>query len=359
MFRGEGFMGTYGGGGVAFASPERLLLMRYDASTSRLVEMPVSDGGTVGAPERELYHWDGELVSQIRSGGGRITYSRGSPNGSIVEFPLAAGGDRVDGAPRTLFETAWVLRPLGYIDETHVAATEEQAGFYKVISVSTSGAVVPYVKGPLSWAYLVPGGDVLFWTKPEGGACTLMRHSAKDGTESPAPMAGTTCDKPIHCVKNRCVAVEEAEDLVTSFRDWDPVRGATGPALVRMSVPRVRSALSEDGRWIVASHGKEQLTLFDLGHGGAPKDIATTVPQKPQWLTFTRDSKKVLFVGYGSPEVEGSFFGIATAGLDGKVSTLLTDTLRWSNEPRVSPDGRAFVVGRKNFGAQLWMLEPQ
>jgi Tol biopolymer transport system component len=359
--REGGFVGNYGGDGIALASTDRLLALRYDRSTTTLVEIPLGADHARAGASRVLFRWDGATISEVKVGGERIAFARSSPNGAVISFDLSADGRKVEGAPRSILESAWVLRPLGFVDDTHVAVLEEQEDFFHVVSVSTEkgGAVEPYVKGPLSTASLLPNGDVLYWTKPDGGACTLHRHLKADGSDRPAPMAGTSCDKPILCVKTRCVALEESEDIVSTFRDWDPETGATGAPLAREHETSVRFAVSPDGRFLAAAWGKEWITLYDLAHGGAPSRIETNVPRMPQAITFTPDGKRLVFVGYGSAGPDSSGFAIATTDLDGAPVTLVTDPVKWSNGPRVARDGRSFIVGRKDFGANLWVLEAQ
>ncbi len=351
-------IGRYAAEGFTFAAPDRVLAFRFDKSDSTLVALPIGERGAPRGPAQTLFSWHGPTIASVRAGGPRIVFTRGGANGDVVRYALPASGKRADAAPQTILASAWTLRPLGFLDDTHIAVMEEKDDFFHVVSVSNDGVMEPYVDGPLLGASLVPNGDVLYWTKgTDAAACTLMRHVARDRTERAAPQAGTSCERPIRCVASRCITPEVGEDLVSVFRDWNPETGATGPALVRVSAPEVRFAVSDDGRWLATSPRDDAVTLYDLAHGAAPKVVTTSQLRRTQALAFTPDSRRLVLTGYVEDPTQ--LFVIATMDLDGKSIAVATDPNRWNTGPQVAPDGRSFVVGRKDFGSYLWALEPK
>jgi hypothetical protein len=362
-------MGTFGGAGLAFSAPDRLLTLRYDHGETSLVELPFGPHGAIVGPSQTLFVWHGELISQLKLGGDRIGFSRGRANASVVRFGLAADGSHAEGTPKSVIDSSGSLRPLGWTDATHIAILEEHDDdFDHVVLASLDGAVEPYVPGPLRSAWLVPNGDVLYWAgsrandagagSPDAGGCTLMRHVASDRSEHPAPQSGTTCDSPIRCARSRCIAQEAGEDLINTFRDWSSENGATGPILVQIDGPHIRWGLSSDGRWLAAYDGRDPaLTLYDLAHDSARKVIPTRTPQMLQGVDFLPGARRLVVVGYGNAGKD--MFGLGTLGVDGTSQTIATDPVVWSTSPQVAPDGRSFVVGRKDFGTKLWALEPR
>ncbi len=341
--------------GMAFAAADEILVLNYDKSDTALLRIPIGERGAIRGATQTLFAWHDATVGGLAARAGRIAFARGTDSGEVVRFGLRPDGQRLEGSLQTLITSAWPIFPLGFRDETHVALLEQKDDAFHVVLASDDGTVEPYVDGPIGIAMLVPNGDVLYWTVPDdAGKCSLMRHVASDRTERAAPNTGLSCNAEIVCVASRCIAQTRPDSTAFVFRDWSPESGATTPPFLRVETPDLRSAFSDDGRWLATSPHSGEITLHDMAHGGATKVLATKL-HAVQMLDFFPDSRRLLVVGYDD------YFTFTTIMIDenGAPHVLTSDAVRWSNYPYVAHDGRSFIVGRRNFGAYLSLLEPQ
>jgi serine/threonine-protein kinase len=352
--RDRAFSDLYHHKGLAFPAPDRLLTLRYGGEKVTLDELAIdrATGATV-APARSLYEWEGPHIGGLAAARGRIAFEQDPPNGEMVMYQLD-DADMPIGEPRRIVGAGGLVRPIAWLDPFHVAATGERSKESFAIRVGLDGTTAPYGGAPLERvAGAAPNGDLLYWSREDAGDCRLARRVAATGDERPVSMVGATCDQMVSCGRARCLAHAVEAENVHAFREWHDDSGAVGGPLVRVKEPDVRSSLSPSGRLLATFGDGNAISLHDLD---AKSSRVVTIDgfRFVQDVSFAPDEERLVACGNGT----GVGFATAILRRDGSTRMLAKSRGVWSTSPLFGSDGHTLVVGRRDMGGTLWVLEP-
>jgi WD40 repeat protein len=157
----------------------------------------------------------------------------------------------------------------------------------------------------------------------------------------------------VACGRARCVAHAVEAENVHSFREWRDDSGAVGGPLVRVKAPEVRSSLSPSGRLLATFGEGNAIALHDLD-AKSSRTVTIDGFRFVLGVSFAPDEERLVACGNGT----SAQFVTAIVRRDGSTRMLAKSGGVWSTSPRFGPDGHTLVVGRRDLGGTIWVLEP-
>jgi hypothetical protein len=338
--------------GLAFRSATRVVAFRYSPTGTTLLDLPVDpDGGD----RRPLASWpSGVRVSELAlSEAGSVVYEEYRPASCDLasETPSADGG----GTAVRIVSTDGKARPVGWLDAQHfvvVEATTANEARIRIVATDGTSVLGPAVRREARpgsmYAAVTPTHDVLFVPPSDSGGCSISRYEPGRGVVTPAGTVGSPCQAPL-CSEKGCIAAEDGAGDSRVFRAWEPVDGGS------MEIPRdvrgknLYTVLSRDGRFLAVFEPAGPVVVQDMRDRTVQRyqpnvDVLQTADFLPGGPSLV-----VAGVNNRDPAYE-------TRLLQHGVETLIVGDSRYLVEGVLAtPDGKALIVGRCEFGSDLWL----
>jgi serine/threonine protein kinase len=327
-----------------------------------VVKVALDDAGeAVGALE-VVAAYDGETVSKIGGGGGRLLIGLDRAKGEAYAGRLTANGARLEGELAQLSSDGDDAMPFGWLPDGRVLVRLGREG-RDLFAQAAGGVAVLVARGVVGRPTVSPRGEVLFARAPAplNSPCRIMRASLvgtsfEETLVTELPRAtSSSCDLSVYCPRaspTRCV-LRRAEPMGTHLSWFDLTSGRVLAAIANETHAVDRWALSPDGALLAAS--SDSLTLV-ASAGGAKRELNITPEGLVQDIAFTRDSRALLLTGMVFPDAP---YALARTDLDGHVQILLRSDTDWFSHPEIGADGRTFAIHKRAFSSELRLLEPR